>query len=167
MHVFLVKCQFGTSRSCSGTTKIVSEQQEAGNNLAHTTLQGQKTTSHQLRGFLKSKIKVSHLNIRSLKNRDHLIQLRLLACEKNFDILALSESWLSSTATNAEVELEGYKLFRQDRLKKRGGGVCVYIKTSLKTKALKELSVISNSGFQQFWLQIQHKNLKPIILCVV
>ena len=65
------------------------------------------------------------------------------------------------------MELEGYKLFRQDRLKQRGGGVCVYIITSLKTKVLKELSVISDSGFQQFWSQIQHKKLKSIILCVL
>ena len=65
------------------------------------------------------------------------------------------------------MELEGYKLLRQDRLKQRGGGVCVYNITSLKTKILKELSVISDSGFQQFWLQIQHKKLKSIILCVL
>ena len=32
---------------------------------------------------------------------------------------------------------------------------------------MKELSVISDSGFQQFWLQIQHEKLKSIILCVV
>ena len=82
----LLNIQFDTSRSCSGTTTIVSEQQQAGNNLAHIMLQGQKSTSHQSRSFQKSKIKVA----RSFKNRNHLIQLRLLTCEKDFDILALS-----------------------------------------------------------------------------
>ena len=56
----LLNIQFDTSRSCSGTTTIVSEQQQAGNNLAHIMLQGQKSTSHQSRSFRKSKIKVGH-----------------------------------------------------------------------------------------------------------
>ena len=56
-------------------------------NTSHQSVQ--EYTSHQSRSFQKSKIKVGHLNIRSLKNRNHLIQLRLLTCEKDFDILAL------------------------------------------------------------------------------
>ncbi|XP_068680135.1 uncharacterized protein [Montipora foliosa] len=110
---------------------------------------------------------MAYLNIRSLKNRDHLVQLQTLVSEKGFDVLAISESWLNSTVSNVEVEIGGYKLFRQDRLRKRGGGVCVYIRTSLKAKVLKELCAISDSGFQQFWLEIQHKKLKVILLCVV
>ena len=83
----LLNIQFDTSRSCSGTTTIVSEQQQAGNNTSHQSVQ--EYTRHQSRSFQKSKIKVGHLNIRSMKNRNHLIQLRLLTCEKDFDILAL------------------------------------------------------------------------------
>ena len=37
------------------------------------------TTNKTSNKFLKSKIKIAHLNIRSLKNRDHLTQFRLLA----------------------------------------------------------------------------------------
>ena len=56
--------------------------------------------------------------------------------DRNYDILALSESWLNSTVTNAEVEIEGFKLTRLDRLGKTGGGVCVYSKSSIKVKCL-------------------------------
>ena len=45
--------------------------------------------------------------------------------DRNYDILALSESWLNSTVTNAEVEIEGFKLTRLDRLGKTGGGACL------------------------------------------
>ena len=113
----------------------------------------------------KSKITIAHLNIRSLKNKKHLIQLRNFAQEENYGILAVSESWLNSTVTNAEVEIVGYKLSRLDRLNKTGG-VCVYTQNSLKTKVLRELNGISNSGFHQLWLQIQHKKLKSFLLCV-
>ena len=87
----------------------------------------------------KSKIKMAHLNIRSLKNRNHLIQLRNFAEEENYGIIAISELWLNSTVANAEVEIAGYKLSRLERLNKTGG-VCVYTRSSLKTKVLRNLT---------------------------
>ena len=115
----------------------------------------------------KSKIRIAHLNIRSLKKRDHLLQLRCLVKENCYDVFAVSESWLNSTVSNAEVEIEGYKLSRLDRTTKSGGGVCVYTRTSLKVNILTELTEISPSGFHQLWMQIQYRNLKSILLCTV
>ena len=86
--------------------------------------------------------------------------------EKDYDVLALSESWLNSTMTNAEVEIDGYKLTRLDRLGKIGGGVCAYTRSSLKVKRLKDMSEISESGFHQLWMQIQLKKLRSMLLCV-
>ena len=63
--------------------------------------------------------------------------------EKDYDVLAVSESWLNSTMTNAEVEIDGYKLTRLDRLGKNEDGVCVYTRSSLKVKRLKDMSEIS------------------------
>ena len=116
--------------------------------------------------FLKSKLQIAHLNVRSVKERNHLIQLRELMREKNYDVLAISESWLNSTTTNAEVEIAGYKITRLDRTKTVGGGVCIYTRSSLKVKRLKEMSVTSETGFQQLWVQIQLKKLRPMVLCV-
>ena len=55
---------------------------------------------------------------------------------------------------------------RLDRLGKRGGGVCVFTRNSLKTKIIKDISVISSTGFHQLWIQIRHKKIKYIVLCV-
>ena len=38
-----------------------------------------------------------------------------LMSENEYGILAVSESWLDSSVTNAEVVVEGYKLIRLDR----------------------------------------------------
>ena len=44
--------------------------------------------------------------------------------EKNYDVLAISESWLNSTTTTtAEVQIAGYKITRLD--------VCMYVNLSL------------------------------------
>ena len=125
------------------------------------------TTQPSTSKFLKSQLQIAHLNVRSVKERNHLIQLRELMCEKNYDVLVISESWLNSTTTDAEVEIAGYKITRLDRTKKIGGGVCVYIRLSLKIKCLKEMSVTSETGFQQLWVQIQLEKLTSIILCVL
>ena len=105
------------------TSSVNSKRAPTVQSLSEQTL----SQGNQPKNFQRSKILIAHLNIRSLKNRDHLVQLQTLVSEKGFDVLAISESWLNSTVSNVEVEIGGYKLFRQDRLKKRGGGVCVSI----------------------------------------
>ena len=44
-----------------------------------------------------------------------------------------------------------------------GGGVCVYTRKTLKSKILKDLSGISDTGFHQLWMQVQHKTLKSFL----
>ena len=92
--------------------------------------------------------------------------MRQLTYKQQYDILTMSESWLNSTVKNSDVQIEGYKLLRLDRLGKQGGGVCVYTRTSLKTNKIKDISEISQTGFHQLWLQIQSKKIKSILLCV-
>ena len=114
----------------------------------------------------KFEIKLSHLNIRSLKNRDHIVQLRLLVRQIRHEIITISETWLNSTVSNADIELEGYKILRLDRLGKAGGGVCMYYRNDLKVSHLKELSSISSLGFRELWVKIHHRKLRSIIVCV-
>ena len=83
-------------------------------------------------------ITLLQLNIRSLKKGDHFIQICNLARDKNYEVISLSETWLNNSVKNAEINIEGYKLFRQDRQGIRGGGVDgVYIRVPLKAKVLK------------------------------
>ena len=124
------------------------------------------TTDERRKSNSDSKLSVAHLNVRSLKNRSHIVQMRELMREKKYDVLAVSESWLNSTVTNAEIEIEGYKLTRLDRLNKTGGGVCVFTKAALKVKRLKDISGISELGFHQLWMQIQLNRLKSLVFCV-
>ena len=80
-----------------------------------------RRTQERLSDAQRSKLKIAHLNIRSLKNRNHLIQIREHLRHTDYDILALSETWLNSTVTNAEVEIKDYKLTRLDRIGKLEG----------------------------------------------
>ena len=69
-----------------------------------------------------------------------------MVVENNWDIFAVSETWLNSTVNNADVKIPGYNLFRLDRYYKRGGGVCAYVRERLKVTVLRELSHTSDEG---------------------
>ena len=80
--------------------------------------------------------------------------------------MLLARGLMRENVTNADVEIDGYKLTRLDRLGKSGGRVCLYTRSSLKVKRLKDMSEISESGFHQLWMQIQLKKLRSMLLCV-
>ena len=111
-------------------------------------------------------IKISHLNVRSLKNRVHFHQVHDLITSGDFDVFSVSESWLNSSVKNSEINISGYRLVRLDRTGRSGAGVCAYVRDSLKVTILRDLTAISADGFEQLWLSLQHKNLKSLVICV-
>ena len=49
-------------------------------------------------------------------------ELRRMADDTQPDIIGITETWTKPDTGDAEFGLAGYKLFRKDRLVKRGGG---------------------------------------------
>lgn len=43
----------------------------------------------------------------------------------------ICETWLSPRIPDSLVDINGYTIFRSDRMNRAGGGVCVYIKSEL------------------------------------
>ena len=120
----------------------------------------------QTQHLKSSCFKLAHLNIRSLRNTAHLIQIKEFILKTKAEVLTLSETWLNTTIMNAEISIVGYALYRQDRLNKRGGGVCAYIRNDIKVSKLKEISSVSENYFHQLWLKLQSKKLKSIVICI-
>ena len=46
-------------------------------------------------------------------------------------IIGITESWANNDVTYAELGLEGYVMFRIDRIGRRGGGVLLYSKETI------------------------------------
>ena len=105
------------------------------------------------------------MNIRSLKNRAHCIQIKNLITESNFVIFTISETWLNELVHDSEIAIPEYVLYRLDRLVKIRGGVCVFLKEFYKVKPLDKLLSKSNVGFDQFWLSVPIQNHKYFIIC--
>ena len=75
-----------------------------------------------------------HLNARSVPKS--IDELNYIISKLKLDAFAVSESWLSEHLPNQLFEIEGYQIFRKDRLNKRAGGVCVYVKDYLNAKII-------------------------------
>ena len=102
---------------------------------------------------MKSNIRIAHLNIRSLKLREHFILLKESVVANSFDIFTISETWLDSSVNSESIHIPGYTLYRQDRSPhKPGGGLCVYIKKNYKVSSMENVSSVSDNNFQQLWL---------------
>ena len=77
----------------------------------------------------KSEIKCVCLNARSIINKKN--ELNIMVDDIKPHIIGITESWANKDITNAELGLEGYVMFRKDRIGRRGGGVLLYIKDTI------------------------------------
>ena len=81
----------------------------------------------------KHLFKILHLNCQSLAST--FTEFKAMNYECNFDILTLSETWLTESQDLLDyVELSGYDLYYNNKENKRGGGVAAYERESLKCK---------------------------------
>ena len=69
------------------------------------------------------------LNARSILNKKN--ELDIMVDEIKPHIIGITESWANNDITDAELGLEGYVMFRKDRMGRRGEGVLLYIKETI------------------------------------
>ena len=77
----------------------------------------------------KTGIKCVCLNIRSIINKKN--ELNIMVDDIKPHIIGITESWAHNDITYTELGLEGYVMFRKDRIGKKGGGVLLYIKENI------------------------------------
>ena len=56
---------------------------------------------------LKANVKVAHLNVRSLKSREHFSLVKDTIILNSFDVFTISETWLDATVNDANIENKG------------------------------------------------------------
>lgn len=100
-------------------------------------------------------LKVAHLNITSLTA--HFSDLKEFVVTNEYDIIAISETWLTAEITSSTVGIKGYNFYRVDR-PTRGGGVGMYVKATFKCSIL-----VSDTDIEQLWIKII---LNKISYCV-
>ena len=100
------------------------------------------------------KLRIICMNARSILNK--IDELRVVVQDCRPDIIGITESWCHSSITNAELEILGYQLYREDRLDTfngRGGGVLLYV--SDKISSLEVDSIVGGDGFNIKFCKLQ------------
>ncbi|CRK93710.1 CLUMA_CG007238, isoform A [Clunio marinus] len=106
-----------------------------------------------------------HINPGSLKK--NIDEIRLLVQETNIHIIAISETWLKSCHNDFLLNIDRFKIFRNDRKsdrKTRGGGVAIYVRNGINAKIVAKSRA---NGFTEFlFIEVSGSNHKKLVFGV-
>ena len=84
-------------------------------------------------------------------------EVREAITDANYDLAFLTETWLRDRQSSNAFSISGYNFFRRDRSKDLHGGVCIYIKDSIKYEVLDDLSDERLEAIWIFGLKFVHR----------
>ena len=105
--------------------------------------------------LIKNNLSFVHYNIQSLFPKFDLIQNEF----KEFDIIALSETWLDQTIQDDDICIDSYSMYRRDRQTDRYGGLILYVSDRFISKRRHDLEV---PDVESIWIEIFVKS-KPFL----
>ena len=112
--------------------------------------------------YLVKGLKVIHFNARSLKSNFESIKHYLSELKCEFEIIAISETWLHSSIL-CDFSLEGYDAYHSTR-ETTGGGVALFVKTNIECKILKSKSVVIDELFECITVELSMAKRSNIIV---
>ena len=69
------------------------------------------------------------------------------------DIIGVTESWTDERMADEEIAIDGYEMFRRDRMMDiKGHGVLLYIRSSLKVRGIE----LENNFPEQVWCKVKY-----------
>lgn len=75
--------------------------------------------------------------------------------------MGITESHLNNSHVDTRLQIDGYKLIRNDRRKGKGGGVCVYMRDDMNWQRRHDLEREDN---ESIWLELFIKKSKSLLV---
>ena len=85
----------------------------------------------------------------------------------NFDIIAISETWLNSDSNLSLFQIPGYDLCHIDRNDKRGGGVALYVKNCYNYKVSDQMSFAIKDNLECITIEVIFEAKKNIMVSCI
>lgn len=127
-------------------------------------------TVHPNPGPTDMNLSLCHVNCRSLYAFDKelkshttkLEEIDFVLCQSEaFDIVCMSETWLSNKITDEDIAIPNYKVYRHDRDNQEGyGGVCIYVCDRIKSVHKVDHEVV---GLELVWVEISVGNYRVMV----
>jgi hypothetical protein len=115
-------------------------------------------------------INAYYTNASSVIGKIH--ELREFIKNSNIDLIGITESWCHEKIGDAEVQIDGFNLFRGDRTDerdsgelKRGGGVILYVRDSLKSVPCSEMN--RHKFKEMTWSVVTLENNNKLLVGVI
>lgn len=108
---------------------------------------------------------IIHFNSRSLVSNIDKVEMCLDELGWPFEVIAISETWFNDSV-DLNVFLHGYQICHTARQNKRGGGVAIFIKDSIKFKKIDTLSCAIDNIMEIISIEIISKKRNIIISCI-
>lgn len=105
-----------------------------------------------------------HLNIRSLTRNIDELEIFLSNFTNKFTVVGISETWLQTLEHNCDIK--GYNFVHNYRKDKTGGGVGLYLDSTLEFKTRYDL-VFNDSRIESLFVEICRPRTKNIIVGIV
>lgn len=106
-----------------------------------------------------SSLRIYVLNPTSLAKKDGIAMLESELKSLNIDVAMICETWFSCIHSDSSVNIDGYLLYRKDRPKRKGGGVCVYIRNTFNSDVY-NTGVNSCPLIEILWVRFTRMNCK-------
>jgi hypothetical protein len=103
------------------------------------------------------------LNATSLAKTHALQHLQADLMQLKVDIALVTETWYNSKHSDDCVALDDFTLFRKDRSKRKGGGVCLYVRKSIPASVIFPSTVVDN--IEIIWVKCQFNGVCYIFAC--
>ena len=111
-------------------------------------------------------LNVNFCNIRSVCNKLNIVESFLNSV--NVDFLFLTETWLNSNFSDSMICPYDYDIVRQDRTISKGGGVCVFFKSTLKVTEIRSniVNQIHDDMYDYLCIDVHNGNKTIRLLCL-
>ena len=105
---------------------------------------------------IKDKFSIVHYIVQSILNKLDLIETEL----RHFDVISITESWLDQRTSDEDLKLNGYKLFRRDRVGDNHGGICVYVRENIYSWRRNDIEL---PNIECVWVEMMVHNRKQLL----
>ena len=109
---------------------------------------------------------IIHFYCRSLSSNYNNLKDSITALELKFDVIALSESWLSENDSDL-YHIDDYNMFSNHRVNKKGGGVVLSINNFLQHKYLPNKSISIENCAEIVSVEVTLRNGSKVTVCCI
>ena len=86
--------------------------------------------------------------------------------KQRFKVIALSETWMKENR-GSDFYLEGYELYHNNRINKRGGGVALFVNSDLRCKVVENMTTTIDDLMECLTLEIELEGKRNIVIMCV